>query len=352
MLHRTAAAALAVLLALGVSACAADESSSTPDDEPSTSELISESPSADEVVEPEYLPAGDLPDALTLDDVEGRTITAKPFADFAVGVGGGVWVSGVKPGVVRYDGASGRITARARIPGEVPQALESTDAEVLVPSLNPSMLHWVDAATGRVRARVELPASPLVESSLGTAGGTAYVLVEPSEPRLVAVKGERVVEEIEAPEGAVAVRAGYGWLWVVTSDNTVERYSIKDAEWADSIPTGPSPRFFDVALGAAWVMNQGDGSVTRVDAGSGEAETIPVTGEAIGGGDLTVGAGAVWLRSDSSVLRIDPRTRAVTHLLELPPGSGSVAAVPGSLWITNHDHLAVHRVPLPLPGRG
>jgi hypothetical protein len=56
------------------------------------------------------------------------------------------------------------------------------------------------------------------------------------------------------------------------------------------------------------------------------------------------------LRTDSQVARIDPRTRAVTHVIDLPPGSGSAAAVDGFLLITNHDHDAVHVVPLPLPG--
>jgi hypothetical protein len=49
------------------------------------------------------------------------------------------------------------------------------------------------------------------------------------------------------------------------------------------------------------------------------------------------------------VARIDPRTRAVTHLIDLPPGSASAAATDDLLVITNHDHVAVHLVPLPLP---
>ena len=258
-------------------------------------------------------------------------------------------MSGVRPGIVRYDGASGAITARRWIPGDVAQALEATRTEVLVPSLNPSFLFRLDATTGAVRARVRLPASPLVESVVGATNDSAYVMVEPSKPRIAVISGDRVVEEIEAPEGAVGVRAGHGSLWVPTVGGILARYSVDDGTWS-STATGPDPRFFDLGFGAAWVMNQGDGSITRVDAGSGEGETIPVTGERVGGGDLTVGAGGVWLRTDSSVLRIDPDTLEVTHLIELPPGSGSVAAVPGSLWITNHDHLAVHRVPLPLPG--
>lgn len=338
--------ATSAFLAVALLGCAKDEPAPA---EPTTSPLSSEVPPVtDPEPQPSHLPAGDLPNALTLDQVHGRTITAKPFADFAVGAGSGVWVSGVGPGIVRYDGASGAITARTPIPGDVTQALEATGTEVLVPSLNPSALFRLHATTGAVRARVKLPASPLVESIVGALGDTAYVLVEPIEPRIAVIAGDRVVDEIDAPEGAVGVRAGYGSLWVPTSNSILERYSLADGTWS-STPTGPGPRFFDLGFGAAWVMNQGDGSVTRVDAQSGEVETIPVTGARIGGGDLTVGAGGVWLRTDTSVLRIDPGTRRVTHLIELPSGSGSVAAVPGSLWITNHDHLAVHRVPLPLP---
>ncbi len=340
-MNRLAALSSAALLTVALAGCAGTE---PPPDEPSASPT----PASTLSTEPEHLPAGDLPEALGLEEVGGRTITARPFADFAVGTGSGVWVSGVGPGIVRYDGASSEVTARTRIPGDVVQALEATRTEVLVPSLNPSALFRLDATTGAVQARVDLPASPLVESVVGATGDTAYVLVEPSAPRIVAIEGDEVVEEIEAPEGAVAVRAGLGSLWVPTSRSTLERYSFEDRAWT-ATGTGPNPRFFDLGFGAAWVMNQGDGSVTRVDATTGEAEHIPVTGVRIGGGDLTVGAGGVWLRTDVSVLRIDPGTRRVTHLIDLPPGSGSVAAVPGSLWITNHDHLAVHRVPLPLP---
>jgi hypothetical protein len=286
---------------------------------------------------------------LRLKAVRGRTITAKPFADFAVAADSGVWVSGVAPGAVLYDGPSGAITARARIPGGVGQALEVHRGEVLVPTLNPSLLLRLDQGSGAVQARVKLPANPIVESAVGAEDGTAFVLVDPAQPTIAMVSEDGTVDSMPAPEGASALRAGYGSLWVPTDAGTVERYSLEAGTWS-SIGAGPFPRFLDVGYGAVWVMNQGDGSVTRIDGRSGKAITFPVTGEQISGGDLTTGAGAVWLRTDSSVLRIDPRTRRVTHWIELPPGSGSVAAVRGSLWITNHDHLAVHRVPLPLPG--
>lgn len=306
-------------------------------------------PTVDPSPDVTYLPAGDLPDPVTLRQVGGRTITAEPFADFAVASGTGVWVSGVSPGAVRYDDVSGEVTARVVVRGSVAQALEESGGDVYVPTGGPSSLLRIDAVTGEVMARVRLPASPVAEGVVGADAGTAYVLVDPLEPTIVLVEDDEVTGTLVAPEGATAVRAAFGALWVPTSAGTIERYDVESGEWA-SIPAGPRPRFLDVGFGAVWVMNQGDGSITRVDGRSSEAETFAVTGNAIGGGDLTTGAGAVWLRTDTAVVRVDPDTRAATHVLELPPGSGSVAATDRAVWITNHDHLAVHQVLLPLPG--
>jgi virginiamycin B lyase len=339
--------AATLLLLTGVLlGCAADERPEGPD---SSSETPSETPTPEdeESPGPTYLEAGDLPPTLSLEEVGARTRPALPFADFAVAVGDGVWLSGVAPGAVRYS-ASGAITARTRIPGVVVQALAATPGSVWVPSLNPSVLFRLDATTGDVLDRTPLPASPAGEAALGAAGDRAYVLVEPSEPRIAVVEGSAVVEEIEAPEGAVAVRAGFGSLWVPTSAGTVERYDLGSGSWT-SVPVGPSPRFLDVGFGAVWVMNQGDGSVSRIDPRSGESEQLAMAGQGIGGGDLTVGGGAVWLRTTSAVIRIDPRTRRATHVIGPPPGSASAAATDDFLLISNHDHNAVHVVQLPLP---
>lgn len=340
-------AATLLLLAGALLGCAEDQRPEGPDRSGKAPGHASAEPDDEATPEPAYLGAGDLPATLSLKDVGARTLPARPFADFAVTAGDGVWLSGVAPGAVRYT-AGGAITARARIPGEVVQALAATSESVWVPSLNPSVLFRLDATTGAVLDRVPLPASPVAEAVVGVVRDRAYVLVEPSEPRIAVVEGDAVVEEIPAPDGAVAVRAGFGSLWVPTDGHTVERYDLGSRSWT-SVPVGPSPRFLDVGFGAVWVMNQGDGSVSRIDPGSGEAEQIAMAGSAIGGGDLTVGTDAVWLRTDSLVIRIDPRTRRATHVIGPPPGSASAAATDEFLLISNHDHNAVHVVALPLP---
>lgn len=342
MARRLPGLAATLVLTAALAACSDDA------DPPPAPSTASASTSDEAEARATHLPEGDLPAALRLRDVDGRTITAEPFADFAVASGTGVWVSGVAPGLVRYDDTTGSITARTRIRGAVTQALEESRGEVFVPTTLPRALYRVDSTTGEVRARVKLPASPLAESAVGASGNRVYVLVDPIEPTVVVIEDSEIVDSIAVHEAATAVRAAYGSLWVPTGDDTVERLDLATGEWS-SIAAGPSPRFLDVGYGAVWVMNQGDGSITRIDGRTGESEAIAVTGGFIGGGDLTTGAGAVWLRTDSAVARIDPADNTVTHVIELPPGSGSVAATDDALWITNHDHLAVHRVPLPLP---
>ncbi|GAA1476149.1 hypothetical protein GCM10009623_05950 [Nocardioides aestuarii] len=291
-------------------------------------------------------PAVELPDPLSLRRVDGTDIDAEPFADFAVAAGDGMWVSGVDPGAVRYDGRTGRVTARIRLDGAVEQALEQSGGRVWLPTSTPELVE-ADATTGEVLSRVRLPGRPIGEGGLGAVGDVAYVLVASRGPTIVVVSDGRVSDRIPAPRSAVAVRAGYGALWVPTGRDTVERYDLATGEWS-TIESGPGPRFLDVGLGAVWVMDQGDGSVTRIDARTGEPEVLAAYSYPIRGGDLTTGAGAVWLRTDDSVLRLT-RSGEVTHVLELPPGSGSVAATGDAVLITNHDHVVVHRVPLPLP---
>lgn len=344
MCARTAVTAMATCALAFVAACSADD----PDIEPGATSSSAEPSGGDATGPPEETAPSTvaLPSPLRLKDVDGRTITANPFADFAVAAADGVWVTGVSPGAVRYDDTSGEITARTRLGGGVEQAIEQSAGSVWIPTTAPALLR-LDAETGAVLARTRLPAAPLPEGVVGSIGTTAYVLADEQAPTIFVVRQGRIADRIPAPEFAVGVRAGYGALWVPTQANTVERYDLAAGEWT-SIATGSGPRFLDVGFGAVWVMGQGDGTVTRIDARTYEPEVLSGSQYVIRGGDLTTGGGGVWLRTDDSVLRIDPRSREVTHLIELPAGSGSVTATSRALWITNHDHFAVHMAPLPL----
>lgn len=118
------------------------------------------------------------------------------------------------------------------------------------------------------------------------------------------------------------------------------------------IPVGGGSRFIDVGASAVWVMNQFDGSVSRVDPRANRvAASIPVD-LTIDGGDFTVGEGSVWVRAtEELVARIDPRADRVVARIGEPEGSGSASAGDGQLWASAHDSFAVHRVPIAaIPG--
>jgi YVTN family beta-propeller protein len=100
--------------------------------------------------------------------------------------------------------------------------------------------------------------------------------------------------------------------------------------------------------GSVWVMNSGDGTVTRVDASTNAViATIDVAKYPVEGGDMAVGGGYAWARiSAELVAQIDPSTNSVIALYGPSAGSGSVAADADALWISAHDVTKVWRVPL------
>lgn len=104
-----------------------------------------------------------------------------------------------------------------------------------------------------------------------------------------------------------------------------------------------------------WVMNQADGSVSRIDNRIVDevVATIPVDARGIFGGDLTVGEGFVWLRaSDELVAQIDPATDRVVARIGSPQASVSVSAGEGQLWTVGHFETGtgwrakLYRIPL------
>lgn len=94
-----------------------------------------------------------------------------------------------------------------------------------------------------------------------------------------------------------------------------------------------------------WTLNQGDGSLTRLDPASGRVvATIPA--QVIGdGGGITAGLGFLWVRgSDVLLTSINPKTNAIDTRYGPPSGSGAVIAASGAVWLSAHDVGKVWRL--------
>ena len=76
-----------------------------------------------------------------------------------------------------------------------------------------------------------------------------------------------------------------------------------------------------------WVLNQTDGTVSRIDPKTNRVAATIEAGVAGLGGDIAAGEGAVWVRGTKVLLAvIDPKTDRVVKRYGPPQGSGAVRA--------------------------
>jgi virginiamycin B lyase len=294
-----------------------------------------------------------LPAERDIETTHAMKINAAPSPDWALVAGGHVWVAGVEPGLARYDTATGQRQGGLPIQ-DVCLAMDVGFGSLWAASCTPGrpMLHRVDVNSGRLMASVELPDSgPAEESSVGAGEGGVWVLSRGVPQHLIVVdpSSNKVLRIFPAPENAAALRVGLGGVWVTTNSGNLVRLDPGTGMVIATIPVGEGARFLALSSKAVWVMNQQDGTVSRVDpASNGVVATIKVSSAAIDGGDIAASDRAVWVRvSDVLAAKIDPQTNKVIDRLGPPAGSGSVAIAEDSVWITAHDVTSLWRVPQP-----
>jgi virginiamycin B lyase len=104
---------------------------------------------------------------------------------------------------------------------------------------------------------------------------------------------------------------------------------------ATAIQVGPQPRFVTTGAGSVWTLNQGDGTVTRIEAATGKKLATIEVGVPGGGGEIDFGGGHVWLTVFQIPLtEIDPVTNTVIRQW-VGPGGDAVRFGHGSVWLSN-----------------
>lgn len=195
----------------------------------------------------------------------------------------------------------------------------------------------IDPASGAVLAAIPLAVDGIEEEGSVAAGeGGVWVVSTASELLRIDPATNEVVGSWPLPAGAAAVRAGLGWLWVTESTaDQVLRIDPADPTSQTPIDVGAYPRFLAVGEDAVWVMNQRDGSVSRVAADGSVVATI----------DL--GGGSVWVQPGGDLLvRIAPATNEVVATYGPSSGSGSVGADDDAVLVSAHDVESIWRLPL------
>src|SRR4029078_4291303 len=68
------------------------------------------------------------------------------------------------------------------------------------------------------------------------------------------------------PPGSFAVAFGGNAAWITSTEkNVLTRVNAQTHLVEESSGVGPEPRFLTVGEGSVWTLNQGDGSISRVD---------------------------------------------------------------------------------------
>jgi len=156
----------------------------------------------------------------------------------------------------------------------------------------------------------------------------------------------RVVAQIEVPKGSsVTVVSEDHAVWVVSTEQSlVVRIDPQTNLITDRIPVGPNPRFTTVGGGALWTLNQGDGTVSRVDTKARKLVTHIEVGVPGGGGEIAFGAGKVWVTVfEIPLTEIDPETNTVVRQWT-GPGGDAVRVGHGSVWLSNIRQENVWRI--------
>ena len=200
-------------------------------------------------------------------------------------------------------------------------------------------------------------------TSVAAASGRVFVTTVDSAT-LTEVDGRtrRIVRVLPLQITPSAVAAAGNLVWVADRRRGVvvkfqAGYERPTARIAYPRPRVPGPAGLNVrepvslasARGAVWVTD-GSRRVTRIDARSG-AVTQFAAGRTLDG--VVSGAGAVWAFNSktATVVRIDPRTGAVTDPIRIATRRGSdkpypvgIATTPGTVWVLNGNTATVSRI--------
>ncbi|HXW60955.1 MAG TPA: hypothetical protein VEJ45_00005 [Candidatus Acidoferrales bacterium] len=159
-------------------------------------------------------------------------------------------------------------------------------------------------------------------------------------------KANSVRQTISVPPGSFNPVFADGIIWVTGFESSV--VTAVDASSGGvlaSIVVGPKPRFLTSGAGSIWTLNQGDGTVSRIDEKSRKVTATIQAGLPGTGGDICFGEDSVWASVfDVPLTRIDARTDKVSRQW-IGRGGDSLRIGHGSVWLTDYLRGLLWRIP-------
>jgi streptogramin lyase len=285
------------------------------------------------------------------DALSARTLSVTPIRvggtpqGIAVGEGG-VWFADNAAGTVRkLDAESGEPQGDPIRVGESPKSVVTGEGYVWVVSTGDNQLTRVDPDAGEVSGQpIDVGYSV---GEVNTGDGAVWV-ADTGEDKVLRIdpKSNRVVAEIDVPSGVGGnIAVGDGLVWVAGKSFEPALTLIETK--TNRVVPGQADFDGDIAAGEGfgWSFNS-EPFVARIDPKTKE-ERGRATFEG-SGGEVEVGAGAVWALDESNgrLWRIDPKTARVRgSSTPVQAESDSTLAIgPDAAWVTQPSADTVVRI--------
>jgi streptogramin lyase len=235
-----------------------------------------------------------------------------------------------------------------KLPGEPCAGLATGFGSLWVPLCgHPSTLAKVDLSRNTLTAVLSTgPAGP--EGGITASPDSIWLVVDKkgSLARIDPHTGT-VRQTIQVPAGSYNPLYSAGQIWVTHVDAAdVTSVDAITGAVLGSAKTGPNPRFLTAGADAVWTLNQGDGSLTHIDARTRQATRTIALGTPGHGGDISFGGGMVWTTVAKVPLSAIDSTATELRCQWTGAGGDSLGIGHDAIWLTDYHGGTVSRLKL------
>ena len=147
------------------------------------------------------------------------------------------------------------------------------------------------------------------------------------------------------PPGSYNPLYSAGKIWVTRADGAeLTVIDAKSGALSGSVRSGPKPRFLTAGAGAVWTLNQGDGSLTRIDIRTRQAIQTTLLGTPGHGGDISFGGGMLWTTVAKVPLTVVDADTGLVLCRWTGPGGDSLGIGHDAIWLTNYEAGTIARI--------
>lgn len=267
-------------------------------------------------------------------------------ADWVAVTPDAVWVGSTGPDAVsRIEPKTNIVTATVKLGGAPCAGLATGFGSLWVPLCGRlPMLAKVDIRTGTL-TKVFKVGPAAAEGGVATSPDSVWLVIDKSGTlaRIDPISGA-IQQKIKVPPGSYNPRYSDGQIWVTRADGS--QITSIDAATGTNIgttATGPGPRFLTDGNGAVWTLDQGDGTLTRVDTRT-KTTRIVRLGTPGEGGDIAFGEGMIWTTVRKIPLSVVDAASDRLLCQWKGPGGDSLGVGFGAIWLTDYHAGTVSRI--------